>query len=216
MVVYVMPADVRIPLKRALKFVSLGCALVLAGAALPVHALSVIAPTFDELVRESTQILRVEVISLSAQLDPSDSGPVIHTFVRCRVLRRLKGASTDGEITLRLQGGQVGALHMEVPGMPKFRAGERCLLFVTGNGTSACPLVGVMHGCYRLASNPATGREQVLRENRTPLRAADEVVLPLVALPAQDNSVSRGLALGEFEEAIAARMQAQAADVRTR
>ena len=166
------------------------------------HALSVIPPTFNELVAEATQIVRAEVIETTARLSTSQHGPVIHTYVRLRVLRQLKGEPVAGELTLRLQGGQVGTMGMEIPGMPQFKAGERCMVFVEKNGTAFCPLVAAMHGRYHIATDPATGLEHVLRDNRDPLRAVEDVVLPMQAGLHRDRSINQGIRLSAFEAAI--------------
>ena len=166
------------------------------------HALSVIPPTFSELVAEATQIVRVEVIETTARLSTSQHGPVIHTYVRTRVLRQLKGERIEGELTLRLQGGQVGTMGMEIPGMPQFKPGERCMVFVEKNGTAFCPLVAAMHGRYHIVTDPATGLEHVLRDNRDPLRAVDDVVLPMQLALHRDRSINQGIKLSAFEAAI--------------
>jgi hypothetical protein len=180
-----------------------GLALILAATASIVHALSVIAPSFTELVDEAAQIVRVEVLETSARLSTTTHGPVIHTFVRCRVLRWLKGEAAGQEFTLQLQGGEVGDLRMEVPGMPQFKAGDRCLLFVEKNGAAFCPLVGVMHGRYHVVTDPATGVEHVLRNNREPLRATADVALPMGHGAIRQSAAESGaLTLAAFESAI--------------
>src|SRR5437868_5284706 len=98
--------------------------VLLAGLALaavfPVRAMSVIPPTFSELVGQATQIVRVEIVEVHSQFDLGPDGSVpINTYVRCRVLKTLKGAAQE-TITLRLLGGEVGDVGLAVPGMPKF------------------------------------------------------------------------------------------------
>jgi len=152
--------------------------LFLAAAALfaPVSAsaLSVIPPTFSQLVAEAETIARVEVTGQTSQWDVSPTGQkVIHTYVACTVIKQLKGAP-QATLSLRFLGGQVGSEIMQIPDMPAFTTGEHCIVFVAANGSAFCPLVRVMHGKYRLAAD-AAGTERVSRNNGAALRSTDEV-----------------------------------------
>ena len=172
------------------------------------RGLTVVAPTFAELVDEATAICRVEVTAVRSQWDESPGGPVIHTYVRCRVLRALKGKDNES-FELRLLGGQVGEFAMDIPDLPSFRVGDRCILFVTGNGTALCPLVGAMHGCYRLAKDDATGTERVLRNNRHPLTSIAGVQRAMErdpTAPGMTAAIASALTTDQFETAILSKL----------
>jgi len=51
---------------------------------------------------------------------------------------------------------------MEVTDSPKFKVGDRDILFVENNGKQFIPLVGIMHGRYRVQQDKATGEEVLL------------------------------------------------------
>ncbi len=180
--------------------------LALIGAILSLgqlHAMSVNPPTFSELVRSSTQIVRAEVLAIEARYESSPSGDrPICTFVTCRVLRSLKGDNA-GEITLRFLGGRVGDIELEVPGMPTFQQGARYVFFIAQNGSAFCPLVAVAHGNYPIASDGVTDR--VLRSNGDPLRQIGDVARPFAdhrqATGATGDAAS-ALTLADFEAAI--------------
>lgn len=200
------------PLARAL---SLGCGLWLTGAA--GEAMTVAPPTFDDLVAESAQVVRVEVIATTSQLETRAEGAVIHTQVRCRALRSLKGATGDPEFTLTFQGGEVGDLCMVVPGMPRFVAGDRCILFLSPNASRFCPLVAAQHGSYRIVADEVTGAERVLRDNREPLTNIAEVVRPVHdpdRRGALQMPVARALEVSVFERLITDKVSEQATHAR--
>lgn len=160
--------------------------LVVALTATPgVRATSVVPPSFPELVAEAEAIYRGTVISIEARrVARPDNGSVIKTFVTFAIDRVLKGASQD-EVVLEFLGGTVGDESLEVTGMPKFAVGQREFVFVQKNGTQLCPLVGLMHGRYRVLRDAAGVRDYVARDNGAPLTDPAEVELPMTPLPAQ-------------------------------
>src|SRR5665213_2021493 len=130
---------------RAMKFAAIPLLFAFALLVSPCRAISVIPPSFADLVAKAEQIDRVEVTAVNGQWDTGPQGNVVHTYVQCRVLRTLKG-DAQATVTVRLLGGQVGNYRMEIPGVPTFEVGARYILFLAGNGSAFCPLVGIMHG----------------------------------------------------------------------
>jgi hypothetical protein len=179
-------------------------AAALVGAALPgrpCEAMSVIAPSFSKLVQNAEQIVRVEATAVTSRWDPVPQGRVIHTYVRFQVLRTLKGDPRDS-ITLRLLGGQVGGDGMMIPGMPSFEVGSTYILFIAQNGRAFCPLVGIMHGSYRVVKDEATGTERVVRANGEPLQSVDDVIRPIEPSSRSTASVESAIRKDDFENAI--------------
>jgi hypothetical protein len=164
--------------------------------------MSVIAPTFSELVAKAETVARVEVVSQSSQWDTSVSGQkVIHTYVQCRVIKQLKGAEQT-TLSLRFLGGQVDGAVMQIPDMPTFVTGRRYIVFVAANGRAFCPLVGVMHGTYSLAADSA-GIEHVRRSNGAALRSTAEVTQSDETM---DLTGESGMKRDDFEQAITEEM----------
>jgi len=202
---------------RFLVFLLLG--LVAASA----RATSVVPPTFAELVAEADAIYRGRVTQLQVRRVelPNGNGSVIKTFVSFAIERVLKGAAAT-EVVLEFLGGTIGDERLEVSGMPRFAAGEREIVFVQKNGVQFCPLVAMRHGRYRVARDPASGREHVVRDNGLPLTTTAEVELPLSDMPGPVRAASAAsasaLALGvaTFETSIAAEVGRAASPVRTR
>jgi len=169
-------------------------------------AISVIPPSFSQLVTRASEVVRVEVVDIISKFDGPDSNSTIYTYVRCRVIRALKGEARS-EIELRLLGGVVGDSGMEVLGMPKFVRGGKYILFVSGNGVSFCPLVGVMHGQYHVVTDERSEAttERVLQYNNQPLTSLAGIGQPSAEQSIQNSqrpSTSASLSVAEFEQAI--------------
>jgi hypothetical protein len=151
-----------------------------------VRATTVVPPTFPELVGKADAIYRGRVTNVEARwVDRADGGgQIIKTFVTVAVERVLKGVDQP-EVTLEFLGGTVGNESLTVAGMPKFKAGQREIVFVQKNGVQFCPLVAMMHGRYRVNRDETTGGEFIARDNGTPLTDVSDVELPLEQVPAQ-------------------------------
>ncbi len=166
----------------------------------PARATTVIPPSFPELVAEAECIVRGTVTAVEARAVPTPRGEAIHTFVTVAVEECLKGAAPR-TLTLTLAGGTLGEKRAAIAGMPQFKAGDREILFVQGNGRQLCPLVGFFHGRYRVLTDATTGRDYVARSNGLPLTSIAEVGSSLpdpARLPAVARAASAGLTPAEF------------------
>ena len=180
-------------------------ALALALAPLT-RAMSIVPPTFDELVAESDTVIRGTVTAVRAEEFDSPQGRGVRTLVTLRVERTLKGAPAD-TITLTLLGGRVGQHSLRIAGMPTFDMGRRQLVFVARNGQVMCPLIGAGHGRYHVVTDAATQREYLTRDNSVPLTSTDEIALPLASaataeLLARRVTADQALSLAAFESRI--------------
>ena len=125
-----------------------------------VGATTVIPPTFDQLVAEAQSVFVGEVMSQRAVWDNSAQGRSIRTIVTFRVEDVWKGSM--GVVTqLEFLGGTIGEDTMEVVGMPTFTTGQRNVLFVGDTVRAASPLVGFMHGRFRIERDLASGVDRV-------------------------------------------------------
>jgi hypothetical protein len=166
------------------RLLSLLLVATFAGAPL-IQATSVIPPSFPELVAEADAIYRGRVSAIeSRRVEQPGGGSAIRTFVTVTVDRVLKGPEKN-EVTLDFLGGTVGEETLAVTGMPKFAVGDREFVFVQNNGVQFCPLVGLMHGRYRVLLDEAGTREYVARDNGMPLTDTADVELPMDPLPGQ-------------------------------
>ncbi len=165
----------------------LAVALALLAAALSpparVEAMSVLPPTFEELVAEAGRIVRARVVAVEpfTTLAP-DGTPIVKTRVHWLPLRTLKGAPAE-TLVLEFLGGRIGGEFLAVAGMPTFAVGDEEFLFVEPDTRVLCPLIAAGHGRYRVAVEATTRRAMVTRDNGAPLVDPAEVALPLSVVP---------------------------------
>ena len=124
-------------------------ALVAAVPALT-RATVVVRPSFDQLVERADLIIEGEVVDVRARWDVRAGERVIVSDVTIRVRRTLKGTSS-AQVVLQFFGGTVGKYSMQLAGMPPFAPGDRSVLFLRNDGGRGYPLVGLMHGRFRIA-----------------------------------------------------------------
>ncbi len=115
----------------------------------PCLATTVVPPTFDELVSRAEVILQGSVASVRSEWTGDGGNRRIISYVTFTSEDVIKG-NAGATYTLRMLGGTVGDRTMEVTDAPKFVQGDRVILFVENNGTQFIPLVGIMHGCFRV------------------------------------------------------------------
>ena len=167
-------------------------------------ALSVIPPSFEDLVAESELVIDAEVTGSRSELSQYQGRPLVYTYVTLRVLDAVKGAP-GATVELRILGGTVGEFTLEVSGVPTFEAGDRNLFFIAGNGSAFCPLVAVPHGYYPIRKRVSDGAEVVLRSNGAPLVAVPDVSSELGRRSAGATGTAareRALTLAGFKKAI--------------
>lgn len=169
--------------------------LLLLGLALScsvASATSIIPPDFATLVNTSDRVLRGVVTDITA------------TWLQPRVVQtHVTVTDKDGKTTtLDFLGGKIGDFEMRVEASPKFTVGEEVLLFVKGNHTDMCPIVGWGHGTFRIRTG-ADGVKRVHRENMEPVESTAQVKQPLehaaAAVAAKENV---GMSVEDFEKSI--------------
>lgn len=127
-------------------------ALAAAVPALP-RATVVARPTFDQLVERADLIFEGEVVDVRARWEERAGDRLIVSDVTFKVARTLKG-TPQPQVVLQFFGGTVGKYSMQVAGMPSFERGDRSVLFLRHDGGRGYPLVGLMHGRFRVARGP--------------------------------------------------------------
>jgi hypothetical protein len=142
-------------------------------AIINVSATTVIPPSFNELVNEAEIIFQGTVTKVNPQWVGEGAQRHIVTYVTFKVEESLKG-NPGKEITLRMFGGTVDGQTMKASDAATFNVGDRDVLFVEHNGTQFIPLVGIMHGRYRVQKDE-TGRDVILTNEGAPLSSVDQV-----------------------------------------
>src|SRR5438309_3436496 len=172
-----------------------GSFLVAACAAL---ATTVIPPSFDDLVGRAEMIFQGTVTDVRSEWTGEGAQRHIMSYVTVKVEETIKG-NPGASVTLQMLGGTVGAETMEVADAPKFKVGDRDILFVENNGTQFIPLVGIMHGRFRVQKDES-GRDVVLTNDGAPLTDVNQLGKDKRAATA-----GRALSTQEFKRAVQSR-----------
>lgn len=162
------------------------------------RAASVAAPTFDAMVARAQAVFVGRTVDVQSRWVSTPAGRAIVTLVTFNVVRTLKG-ELGAQTQLEFLGGTVGEYRMEIPGMPRFRVGDEDVLFVDGRGDPVSPVVGFMHGRFRVLEDGDTRRRSVARYNFEPLAAVKDIG---AAAPAPPVSSAGALSLAAFEDEI--------------
>jgi hypothetical protein len=145
-----------------------------AASLLSAHATTVVPPTFEQLADSADLVFIGKAVASRGKWEAVGANRVISTTVDFEAEEVLKG-NADKNISLRFLGGTVDDVRMEVVGVPRFKAGDRVVLFVRRNGQQFCPIVGVFHGKFGVRKEEATGRDIVLKHDGKPLRHVTEI-----------------------------------------
>ncbi|MFN2508390.1 MAG: hypothetical protein ABR589_06420 [Chthoniobacterales bacterium] len=127
-------------------------------------ATTVIPPTFDELVGQAELIFEGTVTEAKSQFAGEGGQRHIVTYVTFKVEEAIKG-QPGASYTLRMLGGTVDGQTMQVSDSPRFKVGDRDILFVENNGKQFIPLVGIMHGRFRVQKDNQSGAEVVTSDH---------------------------------------------------
>lgn len=159
-------------------------------------ATTVIPPSFDELVSHAQIIFDGTVTNVRSEWIGEGAQRHIVSYVTFKVNDTFKG-NAGNQITLQMLGGTVDGQTMEVSDAPKFKRGDRDVLFVENNGTQFIPLVGIMHGRYHVRKD-GNGGDVIYKNDGSPLTSTDQV--------GKEKGVEGGpIALQQFKQAIQAR-----------
>lgn len=168
------------------------------------HGTTVIPPTFDELVGQAELIFQGEVTAVQSQWVGEGAQRHIVSYVTFNVEDAVKGVP-GANYTLRMLGGTVDGETMEVSDSPKFKVGDRDIIFVQNNGSQFIPLVGIMHGRFHVQKDDQTGREIVTTNEREPLKDVSKLGRAEHATAA----ASQALSPNEFKSAVRRAVQEQ-------
>ncbi len=204
-----MKRDVRVGWEKA------GSGIIrFGGLALPILAFMSIAQattveslTFDELVERAETVFEGRVVGMESKWVGEGNTRRIKTYYSFQVDEVLKGEAASPYI-LEVLGGTVGDVTLKVDGAPIFSVGGRVILFVTDNGTQFVPLVGIMHGHYKVEKDAGGSHEVVKRHDGIRLQDTTDIGKPSVVLKKLRSGAasSPGLTAESFKERIRERV----------
>jgi hypothetical protein len=134
-----------------------------------VTATTVIPPTFDQLVKQAELIFQGIVTDARSVWEGEGGQRHIETYVTFKVDDNVKG-DAGSSYTIRMLGGTVGDQTMEVSDAPKFKIGDRDILFVEHNYDQFVPLVGIDQGRFHVQHDDTTGRDIVVNGEGEPVK----------------------------------------------
>ena len=170
------------------------------------RATTVIPPTFDQLVSQAEFIFQGTVTETRPQWIGEGAERHIVTYVTFKIEDPIKGGLGD-TYTIRMFGGTVDGHTMEASDTPRFKVGDRDILFVEHNGTQFVPLVGIMHGRFHV-QDQGNGQETIAKDNGAPMADVRK-------LGQDENAATSGKALSTADFKAAIRQQlAQTAAVK--
>ena len=114
---------------------------------------------FQDLAREADVVFAGTVTDIYSEWDGEAYHSKIHTYVTFTDLKIIAGDYTDRSIEVRLLGGEIDDIGVEYSGVPKFRLGDKNIIFLSGNFKALCPIVGWSQGIYRVVTDLDTGEE---------------------------------------------------------
>jgi hypothetical protein len=144
--------------------------LILTGLALTrVSATTVVPPTFEQLVQQAELIFQGTVTDSRSVWEGEGGQRHIETYVTFNIEDNLKG-QPGTSYTIRMLGGTVGEETLEVTDTPKFKVGDREILFVEHNNDQFVPLVGIGYGRFHVQKDEQTGRDVVMNNEGEAVR----------------------------------------------
>lgn len=175
--------------------------IVLAVALQSARATTVIPPSFDQLVSQAEMVFQGRVTSVHSEWVGEGAQRHIVSYVTFKIKDAVKGDPGES-YTIRMFGGTVDGESMGISGGPKFTVGDDDILFVENNGSQVVPLVGIMHGRFRVKRDHS-GQEVVTTNEGEPVRN----VARLGREAAADSSGEIALTPADFKAAVRSQLQ---------
>lgn len=131
---------------------------------------------------EATALVPMDAAALADQAELVFTGTAVqsrvvlskdgepYTFVTFAVHDVLKGWTMERQLALRLSGGETESGVVRLEGMPRFEQGETYLLFVNGNGSLMCPVLGWWQGQFQFGREAGSGKQILIDSAGVPLR----------------------------------------------
>jgi len=115
----------------------------------------------DDQIRDAAMIFRGRVQSIDVAWKSRGQGKIIASTVQFTPLAVYKG-DVPSVVKLEFPGGKIGDVEMKVAGIPEFQVGQEYVLFVSGDQSRACPVVGWSEGSLKVdRQTSAAGQVEV-------------------------------------------------------
>jgi hypothetical protein len=129
---------------------SLSAIAALTGFLAAAHATTLQQLSTDDMIRQSTAILRVKVTGSSSGLHGRD----IYTSYQFQVLETLK-SSGSAQTQVAVPGGVAGGLREMVPGAPALTTGQQYVIFLWTSKSGLTQVIGLSQGLFTALTDAA-------------------------------------------------------------
>ncbi len=136
------------------------CALFVAFAAVSASAATFVVPPDRDLVRQSDAIVVASALGSYCQHTAAGGIETVTTF---SIEEAVKGASLSTEIDVHEPGGTLGDTGMMIPGVPRFPAGRRVVLFLSRTPQKTWAVTDLVLGKFTFLTDTA-GRHLLVRD----------------------------------------------------
>lgn len=174
----------------------LALSLVLLAVSLPLSASQWIQLPFDQVVRESTYVVRGTVTNVYSAWD--DAHETIFSYATVRVKRYIGDSAGPAVLMVREAGGTVGDYTQQAIGFPELREGEEVVLMLSKwDDSDDWRIHAYNQGKYLVRA--FNGMEKLVED---PVKQGDDRLATSLAPRMQSESTA--LSMDEFEEMVAA------------
>ena len=126
-------------------------------------ATTVIIPSDDDMLIGARAILRGKVVGIESSFE-QQSGRIF-TYITVKVQEVYKGRIAERKIVLKELGGQVGDRASVIFGNPRFKNGEKVLLYLDTWADGSLRTYQMFLGKFNIENDPTTGEEIAFRSS---------------------------------------------------
>jgi hypothetical protein len=168
---------------------------VFAALAITAPAATLQKMSLDEMIVQSTDIVRGKVMASSASFrgTPGRAG-MIYTHYTVTVSERLKGSSSATKVDIAVPGGVAAGYRQVFTGAPTLNSGDEFVFFLWTSRSGLTQVIGLTQGLFSL--NAVTSGKAMLSRS-----AAGEVMLDASGKPMTDSGES--LSLDDLRQRVA-------------
>jgi len=137
---------------------SLSTFILLVGTLVSAGATTLQKLSIDQMIQQSTAIVRVKVTGSSVAFRGKD----IYTYYQLQVIENMKGASPQS-LAVALPGGSAGGVRQMVAGAPVLANGQEYVIFLWTSKSGLTQVIGLSQGLFAVTQNSA-GAASIVRQ----------------------------------------------------
>jgi|HubBroStandDraft_6_1064221.scaffolds.fasta_scaffold16345_3 hypothetical protein len=146
---------------------------------LPARATTLLRLSMDDMIQQSTAIVRAKVTGSSSEFRGQD----IYTYYQLQILETVKPSGQTAQTAVAVPGGSAGGVRQVVAGAPTLTVGGEYVLFLWTSRSGLTQAIGLSQGLFSVTYD-ASGNASVSRP------AAAGIMLDVNGNVAADQAVS--------------------------